>query len=55
MEAGSRTISIVVPHVALSNIVSLQVEYRAYRGWLSAGFNRWAIDKVSIMDSFGKM
>ncbi|XP_068220718.1 uncharacterized protein [Palaemon carinicauda] len=55
MEAGSETIRILVPHPAMSDIVSVQLRYTAYQGWIYSGFARWAIDKISLMDSFGKM
>ncbi|RXG62155.1 hypothetical protein Avbf_10308, partial [Armadillidium vulgare] len=55
MHAGSRTVAIIVLHVAISNINNVQVRYTSYRGWISSGFNRWAIDKLSIMSSSGNI
>ncbi|XP_066937297.1 uncharacterized protein [Macrobrachium rosenbergii] len=54
MEAGSETVRILVPHPAMSDVVSVQLRYTAYQGWIYSGFARWAIDKISLMDSFGK-
>ncbi|KAK7071812.1 hypothetical protein SK128_001891 [Halocaridina rubra] len=54
MEAGSETVRIMVPHPAITEIVSVQLRYLAYQGWIFSGFARWAIDKISLMDSFGK-
>lgn len=32
----------------------LQIKYTAYSGWISSGLVSWNIDKISILDSFGK-
>ena len=53
MTAGGRTVGILVPHPALGEIQVLAIKYTAYNGWISSGSNKWAIDKLSIMDSFG--
>lgn len=45
---------IVVPHPIISEPNKVQIFYQGYSGWLSSGFKRWKIDKVSMMDSFGK-
>ncbi|XP_018015225.1 uncharacterized protein LOC108672111 [Hyalella azteca] len=55
LKAGSSTVRILVPHPAITGITSVQLLYTAYDGWLSSGSKRWAIDKVSIMDSFGNI
>ncbi|XP_069173439.1 uncharacterized protein [Procambarus clarkii] len=55
MEAGLTTVRILVPHPAITDIHAIQLRYTAYHGWIYSGFNRWAIDKISLMDSFGKM
>ena len=31
-----------------------QIKYTAYNGWISSGLVTWNIDKVAILDSFGK-
>lgn len=54
MEAGKTTVRILVPHPALVEIHALQLRYIAYHGWIYSGFPRWAIDKISLMDSLGK-
>lgn len=33
----------------------LQIKYTAYSGWISSGLVSWTIDKVAIIDSFGKV
>ncbi|XP_015182837.1 PREDICTED: uncharacterized protein LOC107069771 [Polistes dominula] len=45
---------IVVPHPAVNNIQSIEIKYTAYSGWLSSGLVTWSIDKVALVDSFGK-
>ncbi|XP_071547998.1 uncharacterized protein [Panulirus ornatus] len=55
MEAGKLTVRIMVPHPALSDLQAIQLRYTAYQGWIYSGFSRWAIDKISLMDSFGIM
>lgn len=44
----------LVPHPIISEPKKVQVLYQGYSGWLSSGLKRWRIDKVSLMDSFGK-
>lgn len=44
----------VVPHPALGVPLRAQLLYKAYSGWLSAGHQRWTVDKILISDSFGK-
>lgn len=46
---------ILVPHPIIAEPRKVQVLYHGYSGWLSSGLKRWKIDKVSLMDSFGKM
>lgn len=36
-------------------MLSRQIKYTAYNGWISSGLESWTIDKVSIIDSFGKI
>lgn len=41
----------------MSNIYTclpVQIKYTAYSGWISSGLVSWTIDKVAIVDSFGK-
>ncbi|XP_043488723.1 uncharacterized protein LOC122515428 [Polistes fuscatus] len=45
---------IVVPHPAVNNVESIEIKYTAYSGWLSSGLVTWSIDKVALVDSFGK-
>ncbi|KAI4482304.1 hypothetical protein M0804_008855 [Polistes exclamans] len=45
---------IVVPHPAVNNVQSIEIKYTAYSGWLSSGLVTWSIDKVALVDSFGK-
>lgn len=51
---GSTLQKIVVPHPAVSNIESIEIKYTAYSGWISSGLVTWSIDKVALVDSFGK-
>ncbi|CAL7952330.1 unnamed protein product [Xylocopa violacea] len=51
---GKTLQKIVVPHPAISNFDAIEVKYTAYSGWISSGLVSWSIDKVSIVDSFGK-
>ncbi|XP_015607899.1 uncharacterized protein LOC107273844 isoform X2 [Cephus cinctus] len=45
---------IVVPHPAVTNLHAIEIKYTAYSGWISSGLVSWSIDKVVILDSFGK-
>ncbi|XP_050735833.1 TRIO and F-actin-binding protein-like [Eriocheir sinensis] len=54
LEAGGTTVRILVPHPALTDIRAVQLRYTAYPGWIYSGFQRWALDQLSLMDSFGK-
>ncbi|XP_017883705.1 uncharacterized protein LOC108627135 [Ceratina calcarata] len=45
---------IVVPHPAISNFEAIEIKYTAYSGWISSGLVSWSIDKMAIVDSFGK-
>ncbi|XP_066593077.1 uncharacterized protein [Prorops nasuta] len=45
---------IVVPHPAVTNLEAIEIKYTAYSGWISSGLVSWSIDKVAIVDSFGK-
>ncbi|XP_050453343.1 uncharacterized protein LOC126852518 [Cataglyphis hispanica] len=51
---GSILQKIVVPHPAVINIEAIEIKYTAYSGWISSGLVSWTIDKVAIIDSFGK-
>ncbi|XP_011174955.1 uncharacterized protein LOC105207204 isoform X2 [Solenopsis invicta] len=46
---------IVVPHPAVTNLEAIEIKYTAYSGWISSGLVSWTIDKVAIIDSFGKI
>lgn len=46
---------IVVPHPAVTQLEAIEIKYTAYSGWISSGLVTWTIDKVAIMDSFGKI
>ncbi|XP_033335516.2 uncharacterized protein LOC117225844 [Megalopta genalis] len=45
---------IIVPHPAISTLEAIEIKYTAYSGWISSGLVSWSIDKVAIIDSFGK-
>ncbi|EFN85764.1 Pancreatic lipase-related protein 1 [Harpegnathos saltator] len=51
---GSILQKIVVPHPAISSLEGIEIMYTAYSGWISSGLVSWTIDKVTIVDSFGK-
>ncbi|XP_072757974.1 uncharacterized protein [Anoplolepis gracilipes] len=51
---GSILQKIVVPHPAVTNLEAIEIKYTAYSGWISSGLVSWTIDKVAIIDSFGK-
>ncbi|XP_032672754.1 uncharacterized protein LOC116844814 [Odontomachus brunneus] len=51
---GSILQKIIVPHPAVNNLEGIEIKYTAYNGWISSGLESWTIDKVSIIDSFGK-
>lgn len=51
---GASVGKIIVPHPALQTFVSVEVLYTAYSGWLTSGLARWSVDKISLMDAFGK-
>ncbi|XP_018358818.1 PREDICTED: uncharacterized protein LOC108758381 isoform X1 [Trachymyrmex cornetzi] len=46
---------IVVPHPAVTHLEAIEIKYTAYSGWISSGLVSWTIDKVTIIDSFGKI
>jgi len=54
IKAGSQLLRIMVPHPAITGIRRIQITYTAYEGWLSSGSVRWAINKVSLLNSFGE-
>ncbi|XP_011348633.1 uncharacterized protein LOC105285827 isoform X2 [Ooceraea biroi] len=51
---GSILQKIVVPHPAVIGLEAIEIKYTAYSGWISSGLVSWTIDKVAIIDSFGK-
>ncbi|XP_057658000.1 uncharacterized protein LOC130894953 isoform X1 [Diorhabda carinulata] len=54
MRLGESISRILVPHPILSQPIQIELLYTAYSGWLSSGLTQWRIDKVILMDSFGK-
>lgn len=54
LRVGASVSKIIVPHPALQTFVSVEVLYTAYSGWLTSGLARWSVDKISLMDTFGK-
>ncbi|XP_050293275.1 uncharacterized protein LOC126733886 [Anthonomus grandis grandis] len=55
LKLGEPVSKIVVLHPLLSQPIKIEVLYTAYSGWLSSGLSQWKIDKVMLMDSFGKI
>ncbi|XP_019760176.2 uncharacterized protein LOC109537746 isoform X2 [Dendroctonus ponderosae] len=55
MKLGESLSKIVVLHPILSQPTKIELLYTAYSGWLSSGLTQWKIDKVTLMDSFGKV
>ncbi|XP_066149399.1 uncharacterized protein [Euwallacea fornicatus] len=55
MKLGNSLSKIVVLHPLLSQPTKIQILYTAYSGWLSSGLAQWKVDKVTLMDSFGKV
>ncbi|XP_043267550.1 uncharacterized protein [Venturia canescens] len=51
---GSILQKIVVPHPAVADLGAIEIKYTAYSGWISSGLVSWSVDKVSVLDSFGK-
>ncbi|XP_076686791.1 uncharacterized protein LOC143378740 isoform X2 [Andrena cerasifolii] len=51
---GSVLQKIIVPHPAISSLDAIEIKYTAYSGWISSGLVSWSIDKLAIIDSFGK-
>ncbi|CAH1184971.1 unnamed protein product [Phyllotreta striolata] len=54
LKLGESISKILVPHPILGQPVKIEILYTAYSGWLSSGLIQWSIDKVTLMDSFGK-
>uniref|UniRef100_A0A6P7FUG5 Uncharacterized protein LOC114332856 isoform X2 n=1 Tax=Diabrotica virgifera virgifera TaxID=50390 RepID=A0A6P7FUG5_DIAVI len=54
MRLGESISRMIVPHPILSQPVQIEILYTAYSGWLSSGLTQWRINKVILMDSFGK-
>ncbi|XP_030768276.1 uncharacterized protein LOC115891834 isoform X2 [Sitophilus oryzae] len=55
MKLGESISRILVPHPILSQPTRIEILYTAYSGWLSSGLTQWKVDRVTLMDSFGKM
>nr|CAI5836298.1 unnamed protein product [Callosobruchus analis] len=55
MTLGQSISRIIVPHPILAQPTRIEILYTAYSGWLSSGLAQWRLDKVTLMDSFGKM
>lgn len=55
MTLGQSISRILVPHPILAQLTRIEILYTAYTGWLSSGLTQWKMDKVTLMDSFGKM
>ncbi|XP_076265251.1 uncharacterized protein LOC143199365 [Rhynchophorus ferrugineus] len=55
MKLGGSISRILVPHPILSQPTRIEILYTAYSGWLSSGLAQWKVDRVTLMDSFGKM
>lgn len=54
LKVGSSLSKIIVPHPALQEFTKVQVLYTAYSGWISSGLASWSIDKITLIDTFGK-
>ncbi|XP_031827006.2 uncharacterized protein LOC116424575 [Nomia melanderi] len=54
LHVGSVLQKIIVPHPAILTLEAIEIKYTAYSGWISSGLVSWNIDKVAIIDSFGK-
>lgn len=54
LKVGASVSKIIVPHPALQGFTSVEVLYTAYSGWISSGLAKWSIDRISLMDTFGK-
>ncbi|KAG8224914.1 hypothetical protein J437_LFUL006273 [Ladona fulva] len=54
LKAGGSLSRIVVPHPVMEEPIKVEILYKAYSGWISSGLARWSIDKVTVLDSFGK-
>ncbi|KAG8278400.1 hypothetical protein J6590_021301 [Homalodisca vitripennis] len=54
LKVGASLSKIIVPHPALQSFTALEILYTAYSGWISSGLAKWSIDKISLMDTFGK-
>ncbi|KAJ8917779.1 hypothetical protein NQ315_010685, partial [Exocentrus adspersus] len=55
MRLGESISRILVPHPILSQPTRIEILYTAYSGWLSSGLTQWRLDKITLMDSFGKV
>ncbi|KAF5285939.1 hypothetical protein FQR65_LT13032 [Abscondita terminalis] len=55
MVLGHAISRIFVPHPILSEPTKIEILYTAYSGWISSGLTHWAIDKITLSDSFGKL
>lgn len=54
LKLGESVSKILVPHPILAQPIKIEILYTAYSGWLSSGLTQWSMDKVTLMDSFGK-
>ncbi|KAJ8668738.1 hypothetical protein QAD02_010401 [Eretmocerus hayati] len=52
---GATLQKIVVPHPALASLDAVEMRYTAYSGWISSGLVSWAVDKLTVLDSYGAM
>lgn len=54
LKVGASLSKMIVPHPALQSFIAVEILYTAYSGWISSGLAKWSIDKISLMDTFGK-
>lgn len=54
MVSGGKLVRLIVPHPIFSPPTKVHVVYTAYNGWIYSGLPKWPIEKLHLMDSFGK-
>lgn len=54
LKVGASLSKMIVPHPALQSFIAVEILYTAYSGWISSGLAKWSIDKISLLDAFGR-
>ncbi|GAB6025976.1 hypothetical protein CHUAL_011945 [Chamberlinius hualienensis] len=51
---GRPLTTVIVAHPLMNNLISAQIKYTPYKGWMTSGLERWAVDKITVTHSSGQ-